>query len=128
MMRAPSASSATVRHALHYGQAQSPLVWVEPDSVYPNMWRVVWPDGRVSDMVNLARAKDAALVLCQRGPPARDDRLLHWRLNHLDSPSGARTRVLLAGPAHRPSAAPFPDCRPIFFSGAFQRQHRRRQA
>jgi hypothetical protein len=100
-MRAPSTSPAAVRYGLHYGQAQSPLVWVEPDSVYPGMWRVVWPDGRVSDMVNLARAKDAALVLCQRGPPARDLVRLHWRISPLDSPSGARTRVLLADPAHR---------------------------
>jgi hypothetical protein len=30
-----------------------------PDAVYPGMWRVRWPDGRLSDMTNLARAKDA---------------------------------------------------------------------
>ena len=29
------------------------------DSVYPNMWRVQWPDGRLSDITNLSRAKDA---------------------------------------------------------------------
>lgn len=29
------------------------------DSVYPEMWRVKWPDGVVSDMVNKTRAKDA---------------------------------------------------------------------
>ena len=31
-----------------------------PDAVYPGMWRVQWPDGRLSDMANLTRAKDAA--------------------------------------------------------------------
>jgi hypothetical protein len=97
MMRAPTAAG----YALHYGQAQTPLVRVEPDSVYPDMWRVVWPDGRVSDVANFARSKDAALVLCQRGPPARDLSRLHWKISPLDSPSGGRTRVLAATPAHR---------------------------
>jgi hypothetical protein len=30
-----------------------------PDSVYPGMWRVRWPDGRVSDLANLTRVNDA---------------------------------------------------------------------
>jgi hypothetical protein len=31
-----------------------------PDSKFPAlMWRVRWPDGELSDMVNLSRAKDA---------------------------------------------------------------------
>ena len=30
------------------------------DQNYPGMWRVLWPDGQLSDMVNLSRAKDAA--------------------------------------------------------------------
>jgi hypothetical protein len=33
---------------------------LEPDPAYPGMWRVQWPDGRLSEMTNLARAKDAA--------------------------------------------------------------------
>ena len=32
---------------------------VVPDSAHPGMWRVRWPDGRLSDMTNLTRAKDA---------------------------------------------------------------------
>jgi hypothetical protein len=32
---------------------------LQPDAIYPGMWRVRWPDGRLSDMVNLSRAKDA---------------------------------------------------------------------
>ena len=29
------------------------------DAAHPGMWRVRWPDGRLSDMTNLTRAKDA---------------------------------------------------------------------
>jgi hypothetical protein len=32
---------------------------VMPDAAHPGMWRVRWPDGRLSDMTNLTRAKDA---------------------------------------------------------------------
>jgi hypothetical protein len=35
-------------------------VTIVPDSKYPGMWRVKRPDGSISDMVNLSRAKDAA--------------------------------------------------------------------
>jgi hypothetical protein len=30
-----------------------------PDTTHPGMWWVRWPDGRLSDLTNLARAKDA---------------------------------------------------------------------
>jgi hypothetical protein len=33
---------------------------VIPDKTYADMWRVCWPDGKLSDMVNLSRANDAA--------------------------------------------------------------------
>ena len=32
---------------------------VVPDPARPGMWRVRWPDGRLSDITNLTRAKDA---------------------------------------------------------------------
>lgn len=32
---------------------------VAPDAAHPGMWRVRWPDSRLSDMTNLTRAKDA---------------------------------------------------------------------
>jgi hypothetical protein len=32
---------------------------VVPDAAHPGTWRVRWPDGRLSDMTNLTRAKDA---------------------------------------------------------------------
>jgi hypothetical protein len=42
------------------------LATVVPDERFPSMWRIKWPDGRVSDMVNLARARDAAKVIAAR--------------------------------------------------------------
>jgi hypothetical protein len=32
---------------------------VVPDATRPGMWRVRWPDGRLSDMTNITRGKDA---------------------------------------------------------------------
>ena len=32
---------------------------LQPDDNWKGMWRVRWPDDRLSDMVNLTRAKDA---------------------------------------------------------------------
>jgi hypothetical protein len=45
---------------LFHGNNPNPLLSVEPDSKYTGMYRVRFPDGGFSDMVNLARAKDAA--------------------------------------------------------------------
>jgi hypothetical protein len=70
-------------YALHYGRSTKLLAWVVPDDRWPKMWRIRWPDGRSSDMVNLARAKDAAAVLAQKGPPARDRSMFHWKLGPL---------------------------------------------
>jgi hypothetical protein len=36
---------------------------IVPDSKFPQMWRVRLPDGHVTDMVNLSRARDAARSL-----------------------------------------------------------------
>jgi hypothetical protein len=38
---------------------------IERDSKYPQMWRVRLPDGTLTDMVNLTRAKDAALDIAE---------------------------------------------------------------
>jgi hypothetical protein len=49
---------------LHLHKNRGPaLLSVVPDSVCPGMWRVERPDGSLSDLVNLARAKDAAIAL-----------------------------------------------------------------
>ena len=39
------------------------LISVEPDGKWSGMWRVKYPDGSLSDMVNLSRAKGC----CRRG-------------------------------------------------------------
>jgi hypothetical protein len=45
--------------ALHCVGRRRAIVHVVPDGTYPAMWRIRHPDGRLSDMVNLSRAKDA---------------------------------------------------------------------
>ena len=79
--------------ALRYGHARTPLALVLPDLDWPGTWRIAWPDGRLSDIVNLARAKDAAEAFSERGPPARNRRLFHWHTSN--SP-------------HQKPTAPFP--------------------
>ena len=56
------------RHAdgrlfLYYGNNRNPLLTVERDSEYTGMYRIRFPDGGLSDMANLTRAKDAAVAL-----------------------------------------------------------------
>jgi hypothetical protein len=41
----------------------SPVAHVVPDAVHAGMWRVRRPNGFLSDMVNLTRARDAAEAL-----------------------------------------------------------------
>jgi hypothetical protein len=38
------------------------LAAIEPDWEWPGIWRVRMPDGQVTDMLNLSRAKDAAVA------------------------------------------------------------------
>jgi hypothetical protein len=49
--------------ALYYSRSTTPLAWVVPDDRWSKMWRVRQPDGSTSDMLNLARAKDAAAAI-----------------------------------------------------------------
>src|SRR5262245_15366800 len=46
---------------------------VVQDENYPRMWRVRRPDGSLSDMVNRARAKDAATLMLDRDLKALPD-------------------------------------------------------
>jgi hypothetical protein len=57
---------------LHNGNGGTPMVRIEPDATCPRMWRMHWPDGRVSDMGDLTRIRDVAAAICERGPPARN--------------------------------------------------------
>jgi hypothetical protein len=48
------------RQLFIWGQ-ERPQAEIVPDEKYPGMWRFrLLPDGRLSDMVNLSRVKDAA--------------------------------------------------------------------
>ena len=85
-------------HSLHYGHSKNPLAEVVPDTRWPNMWRVRWPDGRLSDMGNLSRARDAASAIAERGPPARDQKQLRWQIKPLGDALGS--------PVVRPGATP----------------------
>ena len=48
---------------LRLGKHGRVLTTIEPDTDWPNLYRVRLPDGHLTDMVNLMRAKDAALSL-----------------------------------------------------------------
>jgi hypothetical protein len=45
---------------LYYGPRK--ILRIVRDQKYPNMWRIEFPDGKLSDMVNRTRAKDAAMA------------------------------------------------------------------
>jgi hypothetical protein len=47
---------------LHQGRAGPALVAARPDDRWAGMYRIVLPDGRRSDLLNLARARDSALA------------------------------------------------------------------
>jgi hypothetical protein len=66
-------------YALHYGRRTTAVLHVVPDKTYPAMWRIRLPDGSLSDMANLMRAKDAARDRAQSildGRGNSSDRLL----------------------------------------------------
>jgi hypothetical protein len=41
----------------------APLMRIVPDAKWEGMWRVQWPDGSLTDMLNKTRVKDAAISL-----------------------------------------------------------------
>ena len=86
----------TGRHgyALHDGNAEVPMVRIAPDANWPGMWRMIWPDGGISDMANLVRIKDAAAGICDRGPPRRDRRRFRWKA---DRPAALTERDVAHG-------------------------------
>ena len=48
---------------------------ITPDTKYPSMWRVRYPDGSLSDIVNLTRARDGARCLALAVLNTRETRL-----------------------------------------------------
>ena len=79
---------------LYRNGSRRPLVGIEPDSKYPDMWRVRLWDGSLSDMVSRVRAKDAATCIALREANAP----LTSKLKGKDSPSGLAGRVKTATP------------------------------
>ena len=75
-------------YSLHYGKSAKVLAEVIPDDEYAGMWRIRWPDRQLSDMVNLSRAKDAAMVLVRKnGIIDQSTKTLHWE--RTEKPVGA---------------------------------------
>src|SRR5215472_7260866 len=48
--------------ALYAAGHRTPLLHIAPDRKYPNLWRIHALNGRVSDLANLSRAKDAGMA------------------------------------------------------------------
>lgn len=72
-------------HRLYVGSRFTGIA-VVPDAKWPGMWRVRTPDGRLSDMVNLARAKDAGFARAHVG----GEEVARW---HHRQSGGARAPV-----------------------------------
>jgi len=71
---------------LHIGRRKTG-VSVHPDPVWPAMWRV-HQGGRVSDMVNISRAKEAAISWARpRGLGASE--VAHWRRRETRAEAGS---------------------------------------
>jgi hypothetical protein len=49
---------------LQIGRKDTGIV-LRPDGLYPAMWRILWPDGALSPMGNLSRAKEAAVLFAR---------------------------------------------------------------
>lgn len=68
--------SAAAGPSLHLDRRDTALLHVVKDKTYSNMWRIRSPDGSLSEMANLTRAKDAALhlalVILNRKPEAKE--------------------------------------------------------
>jgi hypothetical protein len=60
-----------------YLGAKSTGIVVASDKKYPKMYRIHWPDRPPSDMVNLSRAKDAAMRWAGRAG-GQDKLRLKW--------------------------------------------------
>jgi len=70
-----------MEYALHYGSRRKPLALVKPDERWggQGMFRIHWPDGEVSDMVNLSRAREAArLIARRRHPECNEPKQFKW--------------------------------------------------
>jgi hypothetical protein len=64
-------------------------IGIRPDAVWPKMWRIHQGD-RVSDMVNISRAKDAAIswALAGRGG-LKQGEVVSWRMGEACPEAGS---------------------------------------
>ena len=69
---------STWRENVLYDNQRDTGFSIVPDEKYSGMWRVRYPDGTLSDMVNRVRAKDAARALAR----AALDRLRNEAVRH----------------------------------------------
>jgi hypothetical protein len=89
---------------LKHAQSRRVLVRVIADAHYHAMYRLQFPDGSVSDMVNLSRAKDAAIAAALRDlnsevqeTPAEGCRSTKSRRPLPTTPPGPATRAMPRG-------------------------------
>src|SRR5215475_2001459 len=85
--------NADGRLFLYHGNDPNPLVTIEPDSKYSGMYRIRFPDGGLSDMANLTRAKDAASSHCENSTLGVSGRKKRLRLPATFTKCGGRLRA-----------------------------------
>ena len=85
------------KHALYRQGSKVPVLSVVPDQTYPGMWRIQSKDGKLSDMTNLSRARDAATSMAM----AEYD-----RQTRVERPAEARGSRLPEVPASHPAPKP----------------------
>jgi len=70
-------------YCLHRGRSHRPIVRIIPDGA---LYRIEWPDSGLSDLVNLSRAKAAALEWAERQAVTEGRKLpVARRLKSLDN-------------------------------------------
>jgi hypothetical protein len=95
-------------------QAKAVLAHALPDEVWPGMWRLIWPDGRVSDMTTLTRCKDAGRAIAggRHGSSG-----YHWKVRET-SPSSAPMHLFGQSAPHQPPTNAMPPASPAGVSPA----------
>jgi hypothetical protein len=101
-------------HRLYLGRSSRPILKIVPDAAWPGLYRIHWPDGRVSPPGNLTRAKDAARLWAGATLKVRGARGFRWRAecaqNAQERPENRRKAPLL-GCATQKSKTPL--CEPL---------------
>jgi hypothetical protein len=87
------------KHAVYRQGSKASALSVVPDETYPSMWRIHTRDGKLSDMANLTRAKDAAasLAMAEYDRETRLERPAEARYSDLNIPEGAKCHPAMQG-------------------------------